>query len=57
MNLPKEKMHEKNYNILLDGDKIAAKMWNKQVIIEDAALRQIRETASMPFAKVSGGRF
>lgn len=40
MNLPKEKMHEKNYNILLDGDKIAAKMWNKQVIIEDAALRQ-----------------
>lgn len=41
----------KNYNILTDGDKLIAKMWNKHVAIEEAALTQIRQTASLPFVK------
>lgn len=44
-------MSERNYNTLLDGEKLIAKLWNKHVTIEDAAIKQIRETASMPFVK------
>jgi tRNA-splicing ligase RtcB (3'-phosphate/5'-hydroxy nucleic acid ligase) len=53
-----EKIVQKNYNVLTQvseraasGDKLLAKMWNKYVTIEDAAIKQIRETASMPFVK------
>jgi tRNA-splicing ligase RtcB (3'-phosphate/5'-hydroxy nucleic acid ligase) len=51
VSLPNEKMVQKNYNVLTDEGKLVAKMWNKHVTIEDAAVKQIRETASMPFVK------
>lgn len=55
----KEKYVQKNYNILPklitmspDGEhNIAAKMWNKHVKIEEQAIKQIRETASLNFVK------
>jgi tRNA-splicing ligase RtcB (3'-phosphate/5'-hydroxy nucleic acid ligase) len=51
VSLPNEKMVQKNYNVLTDNGKLVAKMWNKHVTIEDAAIRQIRETASMSFVR------
>jgi prohibitin 2 len=51
MNLPKDKMVEKNYNVRVAPNGIAIKMWNKHVVIEDAALKQLDEVASMPFVK------
>lgn len=52
MSLPNEKFTQKNYNVLLSnaGD-LVAKMWNKHVKIEEQALDQILQTASMPFVK------
>jgi len=50
MSLPNEKMVGKNYNTRVVGDKVI-KMWNKFVTIEDAALKQLDEVASMPFVK------
>ena len=51
MSLPSEKMVNKNYNNWTVNGKLVAKIWNKHVTIEDAAFRQIEETASMPFVK------
>lgn len=61
MNLPKEKFTENGYkekftengyNVLLNSnDELAAKMWNNHVKIEEQALNQILQTASMPFVK------
>src|SRR5277367_5387743 len=50
MSLPNEKMVGKNYNIRTVGDKVI-KLWNRHVTIEDAALKQLDEVASMPFVK------
>jgi tRNA-splicing ligase RtcB len=50
MSLPNEKMVGKNYNTRTVGDKVI-KLWNKHVTIEDAALKQLDEVASMPFVK------
>jgi len=48
-------MSERNYSILTSGPitdpKIIAKVWNKHVKIEEQALEQVRQTASMPFVK------
>jgi tRNA-splicing ligase RtcB len=48
-------MSERNYSILTSGPitdpKIVAKVWADYVHIEDQALDQIRQTASMPFVK------
>src|SRR5579859_3971010 len=51
VSLPSEKMVNKNYNNWTVNGKLVAKIWNKHVTIEDAAFRQIEETASMPFVK------
>jgi tRNA-splicing ligase RtcB len=56
MSLPKEKMVEKNYNTRVPLNTNAPngtviKLWNKYVTIEDAALKQLDEVASMPFVK------
>jgi len=51
MSLPKEKMVQKNYNVRAFDGRVPIKMWNKHVTIEDAALRQLDEVASMPFVK------
>src|SRR5580693_3949441 len=50
MSLPNEKMVEKNYNVHLVDGKII-KLWNKHVTIEEAAMKQLGEVASMPFVK------
>lgn len=44
-------MSEKNYNVLVGEKGLIAKLWNKHVKIEDQALEQVRQTASMPFVK------
>ena len=49
MSLPKEKMVQKNFNVR--NEKGVIKLWNKHVTIEDAALKQLDEVASMPFVK------
>lgn len=51
MSLPNEKMVEKNYNIRVAPSGTAIKLWNKHVTIEEAALKQLDEVASMPFVK------
>lgn len=51
MNLPKEKMVQKNYNVRASAGRVPIKLWNKHVTIEDAALKQLDEVASMPFVK------
>jgi tRNA-splicing ligase RtcB (3'-phosphate/5'-hydroxy nucleic acid ligase) len=56
MNLPNEKMVGKNYNtreikVGHEGATKIIKLWNKHVTIEDAALKQLDEVASMPFVK------
>ncbi len=40
---------ERNYEVLNDGDGGLVKMWTRGVPVEDAALRQLRNTASLPF--------
>lgn len=48
-------MSERNYSLILQpdsgGHKIVAKVWANHVKIEDQAVEQIRQTASMPFVK------
>jgi tRNA-splicing ligase RtcB len=56
MSLPNEKMVGKNYNVRVPLNTNAPngtviKLWNKHVTIEDAALKQLDEVASMPFVK------
>jgi tRNA-splicing ligase RtcB len=51
MNLPKEKMVGKNFNVDAALSRAPIKLWNKHVTIEDAALKQLREVASMPFVR------
>jgi tRNA-splicing ligase RtcB (3'-phosphate/5'-hydroxy nucleic acid ligase) len=51
MSLPKEKMVEKNYNMRVAPSGTVIKLWNKHVTIEEAALKQLDEVASMPFVK------
>lgn len=51
MALPKEKLVGKNYNVIVPERGAPIKMWNKHVTIEDAALKQLGEVASMPFVK------
>ncbi|SRR6266851_4567281 len=51
MSLPKERMVEKNYNVRVSEGRVPIKLWNKYVTIEDAALKQLDEVASMPFVK------
>src|SRR5579859_966152 len=53
MSLPNEKMIGKNYTVRSSpiGDRAPIKLWNKHVTIEDAALKQLDEVASMPFVK------
>lgn len=51
MSLPKEKMVQKNYNVRASAGRVPIKLWNKHVTIEDAALKQLDEVASMPFVK------
>lgn len=51
MNLPKEKMAGKNYNTRNMEPGGLIKLWNKHVTIEEAALKQLDEVASMPFVK------
>jgi tRNA-splicing ligase RtcB len=51
MSLPKDKMVEKNYNVRTTSGGAVIKLWNKHVTIEDAALKQLDEVASMPFVK------
>jgi len=46
MSLPNEKMVEKNYNVHLVDGKII-KLWNKHVTIEEAAMKQLGEVASI----------
>ena len=51
MNLPKDKMVGKNYNVRVAPGGTAIKLWNKHVTIEEAALKQLDDVASMPFVK------
>lgn len=51
MSLPNEKMVQKNYNVRVAPSGTPIKMWNKHVTIEEAALKQLDEVASMPFVK------
>src|SRR5713226_7293756 len=51
MSLPKEKIVQKNYNVRSSEGRMPIKMWNKHVTIEDTALKQLDEVASMPFVK------
>src|SRR6266404_7417637 len=51
VSLPNEKMVQKNYNVRAFDGRVPIKMWNKHVTIEDAALKQLDEVASMPFVK------
>jgi tRNA-splicing ligase RtcB len=51
MSLPNEKMAGKNYNVRIAPSGTAIKLWNKHVTIEEAALKQLDEVASMPFVK------
>lgn len=46
-----EKFVEKNYNVLAGDGHAPIKMWNRHVTIEEAALKQLVEVASMPFVK------
>jgi tRNA-splicing ligase RtcB (3'-phosphate/5'-hydroxy nucleic acid ligase) len=49
MSLPNEKFTQKNYTVRNERGLI--KMWNRFVTIEDAALKQLDEVASMSFVK------
>ncbi len=51
MSLPKEKMVQKNYNVLHELGNAPIKLWNKHVTIEEAAINQLKQVASMPFVK------
>lgn len=52
MNLPKEKYVGKPYNVRVpENGGVVIKMWNKHVTIEDAALKQLDEVASMSFVE------
>jgi len=51
MSLPNEKMVGKNYNTRNMEPGGLIKLWNKHVTIEEAALKQLDEVASMPFVK------
>lgn len=51
MSLPNEKMAGKNYNTRNQEPGGLIKLWNKHVTIEEAALKQLDECASMPFVK------
>lgn len=51
-----EKMTEKNYNVRVPLESNAPfgsviRLWNKHVTIEEAALKQLDDVASMPFVK------
>lgn len=50
MSLPEEKMVQKNFNVIAPTG-LPIKLWNKHVTIEDAAIKQLGEVASMPFVK------
>src|SRR6266404_9523843 len=51
VSLPNEKMVQKNYNVRTSAGHVPIKLWNKHVTIEEAALKQLDEVASMPFVK------
>src|ERR1700722_3317463 len=51
MTLPKEKMVLKDYNVHVAEGGIIIKMWNRHVTIEDAAIKQLEQVASMTFVK------
>ena len=53
MSLPKEKMVEKMYGVIPPTGTalVPIKLWAKYVTIEEAALKQLSEVASMPFVK------
>ncbi len=51
MSLPNEKIVQKNYNVRSSAGRVPIKLWNNHVTIEDAALKQLDEVASMPFVR------
>lgn len=51
MSLPNDKMVQKNFNTRVPAHGTVIKLWNKHVTIEEAALKQLDEVASMPFVK------
>ncbi len=51
MALPKEKLVEKNYNVIVSENGVPIKIWNKHVKIEDQAIQQLKDVASMSFVK------
>ncbi len=51
MSLPNNKMHQPLYNVHHAGGHAPIKIWNKFVAIEQQALAQLFQTASMPFVK------
>jgi tRNA-splicing ligase RtcB len=56
VSLPKDKvkaiMVKKNFNVRkFNNSSVPIKLWNNHVTIEDAALKQLDEVASMPFVK------
>jgi hypothetical protein len=52
MSLPNDKMVQKNYTVLPPAGPghSPIKMWNKHVKIEEKAIEQLVQVASMPFA-------
>src|SRR6266481_4887356 len=51
MALPKEKLVEKNYNVIVPENGVPIKIWNKHVKVEEQAIQQLKDVASMPFVK------
>src|ERR1700680_2480570 len=51
MALPKERLVGKNYNVVAPEKGVPIKIWNKHVKVEDKAIQQLIDVASMPFVK------
>ena len=51
MSLPNEKMVGKNYNVIVPETGVPIKIWNKHVKVEEQAIQQLKDVASMSFVK------